>query len=123
MTRWLKAANGWHDSAVTLPETPIAPKQEVSSVVSVLSEGGKPEAETSAFGRGVKADLSRDPFLAIAADTFPHRKGINGDPRTWTGRVVSLADWRRLSEWERHGPNGRWFYGDTRQWEKPRGST
>lgn len=54
------------------------------------------------------------------ADTFAHGQGINGEPRTWTGRVVSLADWRRLSQWERHGPDGRYFYGDTRQWEKPR---
>lgn len=32
-------------------------------------------------------------------------------PRTWTGRVVSLDQWRRMSEWERHGPNGRIFCG------------
>ncbi|MCC0071101.1 MAG: hypothetical protein H6897_14390 [Rhodobacteraceae bacterium] len=64
------------------------------------------------------ADLARP-----APEPFAQGKRINGDPRTWTGRVVSLADWRRLSEWERHGPNGRWFYGDARQWEKPRGST
>ena len=41
------------------------------------------------------------------------------EPRTWTGRVVSLADWRRMSEWERHGPNGRLWCGICRAWHLP----
>ena len=41
------------------------------------------------------------------------------EPRTWTGRVVSLAEWRRLSAWERHGPNGRLWCGICRAWHHP----
>ncbi len=121
MTRWLQAAKGWHGAATTLPEAPPAAQQGVLSVMSVLSEGGKSGAETFAPSGPApsRREVSDDP----AADTFPHGMGIIGDPATWSGRVVSLADWRKLNEWERHGPNGRWFYGDTRQWEKPRGAT
>lgn len=39
-----------------------------------------------------------------------------GSPKTWTGQIVSLAEWRDLSAWERHGPEGRMWNGITRQW-------
>ena len=40
-----------------------------------------------------------------------------GRQRSWTGKVVSLADWRNLSEWERHGSTGKLWNGLTQQWE------
>jgi hypothetical protein len=43
-------------------------------------------------------------------------------PRTWTGRIVSLDEWRRLTEWEKHGPNGRQWCGITKQWEQLKGA-
>ena len=42
-------------------------------------------------------------------------------PRTWTGRVVSLAAWRELTEWERHGPRGRHWNAATGSWESKDG--
>lgn len=48
-----------------------------------------------------------------------HGASVTGSPRTWTGRVVSLDAWRSLTEWERHGPNGRNWNGITRRWESP----
>ena len=56
---------------------------------------------------------------------FPYGTVCNmGDaPRTWTGRIVSLDEWRRLTEWEKHGPNGQHWNGITRQWEKPKEGT
>jgi len=42
---------------------------------------------------------------------------VGGRMKTWTGRVVSLADWQNLTEWERHGPNGRYWCGITKEWE------
>ncbi len=51
----------------------------------------------------------------------PDRVGVGGRPRTWTGKVVSLDEWRRLSEWERHGPGGKVWNGKTQHWEKPNG--
>lgn len=37
-------------------------------------------------------------------------------PRTWTGRVVSLNEWRALSRWDRFGPEGRMFCGACQEW-------
>lgn len=47
---------------------------------------------------------------------FRHGRSLTGDPRTWTGRVVSLDAWRSLSAWERHGPDGRLWCGVCRAW-------
>lgn len=48
---------------------------------------------------------------------FRHGRSVAGSPVTWTGKVVSLDEWRRLSEWERHGSTGKVWNGLTRQWE------
>jgi hypothetical protein len=92
MTRWLQAAKRATGEV-------NADAGEVLSVLSVLSQGGEPQAAQGA--RRVEPDPN--------AETFPYGTACNlGDtPRTWTGRVVSLAAWKRLTEWERHGPNGR----------------
>ena len=50
-------------------------------------------------------------------EMFPHGSGVGGRPLTWTGRVVSLDAWRSMSEWERHGPQGRHWNGISLQWE------
>lgn len=49
-------------------------------------------------------------------DAFRHGRSETGGPLTWTGRVVSLDEWRKLSAWERHGPDGRLFCGICQQW-------
>lgn len=56
-------------------------------------------------------------------EAFPYGVGVTGNPRTWTGRVVSLDEWRRLSEWDRHGSTGKIWNGLTRQWEPKNGGT
>ena len=48
---------------------------------------------------------------------FKHGFALNGDPKTWTGKIVLLEEWRRLSEWDRHGPDGRFWHGKTQRWE------
>lgn len=55
------------------------------------------------------------------AEPFTSAYGLSvaGNPKTWTGRVVSISEWRKLSEWDRHGPNGRLWNGLTRSWEGP----
>lgn len=55
------------------------------------------------------------------SDAFPYGTACDlGDtPRTWEGRVVSLAAWKRLTEWEKHGPNGRLWCGLCRCWHMP----
>jgi hypothetical protein len=54
-------------------------------------------------------------------DELLHGFAVNGNPNTWTGKVVSLTAWRQLNEWERHGPNGRHWNGITQAWEAPEG--
>lgn len=50
---------------------------------------------------------------------FRHGHTFDGTPKTWTGKIVSLDAWRQLSEWEKHGPDGRHWNGLTRRWEVP----
>ena len=45
-----------------------------------------------------------------------HGFTANGDPKTWTGRIVAIDAWQGLTEWDRHGPNGRLYCGVCRQW-------
>lgn len=47
----------------------------------------------------------------------PYGQGCGGLQRTWTGKVVSLEEWRRLSEWDRHGSTGKMWNGITKHWE------
>lgn len=51
--------------------------------------------------------------------TFRHGKSLGGNPLTWAGKIVTLADWRTMSQWEKHGPDGRDWSGITNQWETP----
>lgn len=50
-------------------------------------------------------------------DTFSYGTSAGGRPLTWTGRVVSPGTWHELSEWERHGPKGALWNGESRKWE------
>jgi hypothetical protein len=126
MTRWLHAAQRAtaHRTKPTEPTKPTAKAIEagadttgkgVLSVSSVLSEGGKP----------APAPPARAEWLGPDRDGFPHGTACDLGlfPRTWTGRVVSLAVWRNLTEWERHGPRGQHWNAATGQWEQPEGGT
>lgn len=55
----------------------------------------------------------------IADDAPRALCGVTGRPMTWTGKVVSLDTWRKLSAWDRHGPDGRLFCGICRAWVAP----
>ena len=46
-----------------------------------------------------------------------YEETVGGRLATWTGRVVSLDEWRRLTAWQRHGPNGRLWRGTSQLWE------
>ena len=50
-------------------------------------------------------------------DEFRHGTAFDGAPKTWTGKIVSLPAWQHLSEWEKHGPDGRMWSGKTLKWE------
>lgn len=54
-------------------------------------------------------------------ENIRHGRSPDGRRRTWTGRIVSLEEWRKLSEWDRHGQDGRLFCGFCCAWVKPGG--
>jgi hypothetical protein len=98
MTKWLQAARQGIDTEAGVAETDQRP---VLSVLSVLSEG-------------VSADAATSPRVAR-----PPASPSASEQRTWTGRIVSLAEWRRMTEWERAGPNGRLWCGLCQSWHGP----
>jgi hypothetical protein len=53
-------------------------------------------------------------------ETYAHGLSFTGKPKTWTGGIVSLDAWRSLTDWEKHGPNGRHWNGITQTWEQPK---
>jgi hypothetical protein len=59
--------------------------------------------------------------LPPEVEELRHGFAVNGNPKTWTGKIVSLDAWRQLNEWDRHGPNGRHWCGATRAWVVPDG--
>lgn len=59
------------------------------------------------------------PTKHIKTDEYRHGGSVVGTPLAWTGKVVSLDEWRTLSKWDKHGPDGRLFNGITKQWEWP----
>lgn len=122
MTRWLQAAKQ-ETGPRTKPTEPTKPTERASdggtsatdkgvlSVSSVLSEGGQTAHAPPARAEGPDPDPDRFPY-GTACD-------MGLFPRTWTGRIVSLAAWRELTDWERHGPRGRHWNAATGQWELP----
>lgn len=67
------------------------------------------------------AGVATPPAQKREIDVFRHDVSAAGHPLTWTGRVVSLADWRKLTEWERHGPDGRMWNGIKQRCERNEG--
>lgn len=67
---------------------------------------------------GCRVEISENEAPQGDAGSDPPRAfSITGRPLTWTGRVVvSLDEWRKLSAWERHGPDGRMFCGTCQAW-------
>lgn len=63
-----------------------------------------------------EAEISKS-GAASQPNDMRHGFAINGHPKTWTGNIVSLAHWRLLTEWEKHGPGQKRWSGKTRRWE------
>ena len=87
---------------------------------------------TCSTGQAVKAKNveSPEPARIVPPDAafpsrqdgaFRHGASVTGQPRTWTGRPVPPEEWRGLSSWERHGPDGRLFCGICKQWVQSAG--
>jgi len=93
-----------------------------SPPISGLAElaGGNAETEKMAAPAQIQKPTPQPPQKP-SAETYPHGLSVTGQPLTWTGRIVSLDDWRRLTEWEKNGQNGRLWSGITKQWEQSKG--
>jgi len=83
------------------------------AIVAIVADVAAPPATTATSATPAQRIASR----VVTPNAFPHGLAINGNPLTWTGRIVSLDEWRRLTEWERRGPNGRHWCGIKKQWE------
>lgn len=125
MTRWLQAARqsteGQAQPACPTGADADNPRQErVLSVLSVLSQGERPRAHPAEIV-ATPPQPKREPAKGQTPEAFPYGTACDmGDaPRTWTGRIVSLDEWRRLTEWEKHGPNGRLWCGLCQSWHMP----
>lgn len=117
MSRWLDAVRE-QPGAGTKPTEPTEPNPEAKATGdATTAEGVSSVSSVSSEGEGVPP---RGPTPNRSA--FPHGFACNrftDHPRTWSGRVVSLDQWDRLSEWERHGPAGRVWCGQCRCWHMP----
>lgn len=99
--------------------SPPFPALEANSTDSTnsMASPDKSDAHASALAYSPQ---SRPPAHSQldGADAPRSLCSITNKPMTWTGKVVSLDVWRRLSAWERHGPDGRIFCGVCRAWVK-----
>ena len=92
-------------SNATLPATsatPATPSRRVASVADVAAPA---------------LPMRPDPPSARGGwDMGRHGVSITGFPLTWTGRPVTQAHWRHLTQWQRSGPDGRHWCGIRRAW-------
>lgn len=120
-------------SATTATQAPAARPVSQVSLLSQAPEARKPASRVATVA-SVATPLCPEPDPAPPdradgpdpdPDGFPHGTACDMGlfPRTWTGRVVSLAAWRDLTDWERHGPRGQRWNAVTGQWEQPEGGT
>ena len=104
--------------ATTRTETrPVSRLSQVSRSQAGAHEPAcpAPVSQMSRVSRSQPAELS-------AADACAGQDAsVGAMPRTWTGRVVSLDEWRALSRWDRLGPEGRIFCGACQEWVMPGG--
>jgi hypothetical protein len=76
------------------------------SQLSQLSQDTAPQsgvadvASFAAFATFQPRPKQEEPTKPVSS----YGESLGGRLLTWTGRVVSLDAWRKLSEWEKHGP-------------------
>lgn len=81
----------------------------------------RPSGPSKHTGWMAKAKLTVPDSEIANPNSCPHGTSIAGNRLTWTDKDVSLDDWRRLSDWERHGSSGKLWNARSRQWEGPDG--
>ncbi|MEI4473352.1 hypothetical protein [Frigidibacter sp. MR17.24] len=127
MTNWLDLAEPDHTNGNLSFDTPT--KEDRRPLTTSNPSFDTPtEVDRTTFRPLLSACRAREADHRPAAPAQrPSRKDPEGSvspygtaqgdrPRTWTGRVVSLDEWRRLSDWERHGSTGQHFDGRAGRW-------
>ncbi|WP_299351574.1 hypothetical protein [uncultured Shimia sp.] len=92
-----------------------AGKETQAASLKAAKDSGDGEEFSNAVKEGGQSEFSR--AVKATDEKYPYGRAVAGSPRTWTGKVVSLAEWRELSEWDKHGNTGKHWSGLTRQWE------
>lgn len=102
---------------VATPATP-ATNQAAPRVADVAGVAMPLHSKPAIHVAGVADVAAPQPLGPQPPEAFPYGTacGLGDMPRTWTGRVVSLADWRNLTDWERNGPKGMLWCGKRKQW-------
>lgn len=97
------------------PNRPNLPNRDGPTIAGLggLGRLGQvPTAERPRLAAEATSILPAFPDISVREevpdpDFFPHGISIREWPPTWTGRIVSLDEWRRLSDWRRNEPNRR----------------
>lgn len=126
MSRWLSLARHPEEIRKPLPDTSTKPdRREVEDagrdfcpVVSGcrVDSSGKFGADGSDV---ITVPSSAPKVNGPVKPARPDAPDSGGYHRTWTGGVVNLAEWRNLSEWDRHGPDQRMHCGICKLWVTP----
>uniref|UniRef100_UPI002625C305 hypothetical protein n=1 Tax=Marivita sp. TaxID=2003365 RepID=UPI002625C305 len=66
------------------------------------------------------ANVGSSAMLGAQLIDAQYQKTVGGRVATWTGRIVSLDEWRSLTTWQRHGPDGRYWCVISREWRTPK---
>ena len=96
---------------IATPAT-FATNSPVPALVSQLSRVSQPVTPangcTGSFGTAAQP---------LPAGAYRHGRDLQGNPKTWTGRAVTLEVWHELTDWERNGSTGKVWNGLMRAWE------
>lgn len=106
MSKWLAIAKEATTYSNTVTDNPTKPDKTVileteSDFCQVLSGCQATENEAAA---------------ALGRPEMCHGFAVSGRPRTWTGQIVSLDEWRKLTAWQKHGADGQLWCGVCKSW-------
>lgn len=100
----------WFDASAALAE--LGERREIDAQPpATIATPATPTTHVA-----IVAAVAAPPAEKSNPDHSRHGVSVAGHPLTWTGRVVSLEEWRKLTAWDRHGPDGRTWCGLAKKW-------
>ena len=106
MSKWLAIAKDAVTQANTPADNPTKPDKT-----------SKPQTKTD-FCRVLSScqAVGYESAVTVGHSEMRHGFAISGRPKTWTGQIVSLDEWRRLTPWQKHGADGQIWCGACNCW-------